>query len=386
MNMAKDPFHQLAIIRKASHSGRIIRDCYRLMYHRQIWEAAYANLNKQKQMTTVQFEADIELLMKQLRIGSFRLSDSNEQKKLLVQEVIRLILESIFEPIFLENTAIFIRENNFHQALITIKNTWFRNNWCMKIEIKELLDLNQSLLMDQFKKKIKDHRFIHLIHHALHLDIFQDTQNPLRLLCMEIQLHTLDFFIFQQQHHAENIQYLRWKQMLYIGTAGSKQTIYTIQKNLQNFLRRELNIDVNDASIYIHHLEKPTAFGAYTFRRQKQTNRNLNIIKLEIPANLLKLLVRKHRYGNLESFTMKSRTNLIHKSEIEILKIYNQELIEIANYYRFANNYPHLGKLFYLAEGSFIKTIAQKRKITFKKATIWLRNQKQSAIVKLKDL
>ncbi len=384
--MAKDPFHQLAIIRKTSQSGRIIRDCYRLMYHRQLWEVAYANLDKQKRMTAIQFEADIEVLIKQLRTRSFRLSDSNEHQQLLVQEVIRYILESIFEPIFLKNKAIFTRENSLHQALIRIKNTWSRNDWCIKIEMKEVFDLNNRFLIDQFEKRIKDHRFIRLIHHALHSDIFQDTQNPLRILCRQIQLHTLDYFIFQQQQNASNIQYLRWGHMIYIGTTGSKQTIHIIQKNLRNFLQTELNIDVNELNIYICHLEKPIAFGTYTFRRERQIGRNLNIIKLEIPASALKLLVQKYGYGDLENFTMKSRKKLIHKSEIEILKIYNQELIEIANYYRLANNYPHLGKVFYLAEGSFIKTIAQKRKITFKKATIWLRNQKQSAIVKLKDL
>jgi hypothetical protein len=67
----------------------------------------------------------------------------------------------------------------------------------------------------------------------------------------------------------------------------------------------------------------------------------------------------------------------VNQSEQEILNTYNAELRGIADFYKLADNYVHLDRLFYLAESSFIKTIALKRKCTSRQAAASMRKHKQ---------
>ena len=59
---------------------------------------------------------------------------------------------------------------------------------------------------------------------------------------------------------------------------------------------------------------------------------------------------------------------------------YNAELRGIADYYKLANNYHHLDRLFYLAESSFIKTMANKRRSTSAKVANSMRKHKQGVL------
>lgn len=59
---------------------------------------------------------------------------------------------------------------------------------------------------------------------------------------------------------------------------------------------------------------------------------------------------------------------------------YNKELETIANYYKLADNFHLLKKLFYLAERSFLKTIAFKRRSTSKKVAMRMRRYQQGRL------
>ena len=92
------------------------------------------------------------------------------------------------------------------------------------------------------------------------------------------------------------------------------------------------------------------------------------------------------------------RTGLLQKQETEILTIYNKELESFANYYKLANNFHTLNRLFYLAKSSFIKTIANKRKSTARKVVrsmkinnrqgtlCLIKNNKVYSFIRLKDV
>src|SRR5699024_9185277 len=117
---------------------------------------------------------------------------------------------------------------------------------------------------------------------------------------------------------------------------------------------------------------------AYKNQKHPLKKRTLSgAIKLEIPEKKIKEFAIKNGYGNLDTFKIIHRANLINNSELEILYTYNAELRGIANYYKLANNYHHLDKLFHLAESSFIKTIANKRRSTSMKVATSMRSHKQ---------
>ena len=100
-------------------------------------------------------------------------------------------------------------------------------------------------------------------------------------------------------------------------------------------------------------------------------------VHLEIPFEKVNQFARLYEYGYFTPFTITHRANIAYKKELEIVKVYNRELRNIVSYYSLACNQYQLKKLFYLAESSFIKTIAYKRRTTSKKAIKSMRKHKQ---------
>lgn len=85
-------------------------------------------------------------------------------KDKLVQEVMRMILESIYEPIFLDVSHGFRPDKSCHTALEQIKYKFTGVHWFVEGDIKGCFDnINHSKLVETVNKKIKDARFIQLL-------------------------------------------------------------------------------------------------------------------------------------------------------------------------------------------------------------------------------
>ena len=82
----------------------------------------------------------------------------------LVQEVIRLILQAIYEPIFLDTSHGFRPERSCHTALSEIKKTCRGTNWVIEGDIKGFFDnIDHDVMLQTLSSKIDDGRFIGLI-------------------------------------------------------------------------------------------------------------------------------------------------------------------------------------------------------------------------------
>ncbi|HER2162517.1 TPA: group II intron reverse transcriptase domain-containing protein, partial [Streptococcus pyogenes] len=82
----------------------------------------------------------------------------------LVQEVVRRILESIYEPNFSENSHAFRPNRSCHTALKQIKNTFTGIRWFIEGDIKGFFDnIDHHILINILRKRIKDENFINLI-------------------------------------------------------------------------------------------------------------------------------------------------------------------------------------------------------------------------------
>ncbi|WP_020059968.1 reverse transcriptase/maturase family protein [Bacillus sp. 123MFChir2] len=500
--MATNPFHQLDVIRKASQNGKPITDCYRLMYKKELWIEAYAklypnagNLTKGTSEETIDgFSLQkIDEIIDQLKNGAFRFAPvrrvyipkANGKKRplgvpnfkdKLVQEVMRMILENVYEPTFSDNSHGFREGRSCHTALSQIKNTWKGLTWCIEGDIKGFFDhIDHTVLVNLISKKINDRRFLLLIHNALTCGVMENwiyhktySGTPqggiISPLLANIYLHEFDLFMGKQMKNFEkgnirarnkeyvairsdirtlsqkvkkldernghelwigradlvnNIQELKSKQIkissidpmdnnyqrmkyvryaddFVIGIAGSKQSAWNVKERIKHFLKEELRLDLSEEKTLITYLENPISFLGYEFRRwnevkvKRVTYKNQNhplkkrtlsgAIKLEIPEKKINEFAVKNGYGNLDNFKIVHRTKLINNSELEILHTYNAELRGIANYYKLANNYHHLDKMFYLAESSFIKTIANKRRSTSMKVATSMRTHKQGVL------
>ncbi|HWR25666.1 MAG TPA: group II intron reverse transcriptase/maturase [Methanosarcina sp.] len=89
-------------------------------------------------------------------------------KDKLIQEVIREILEAIYEPIFLDNSHGFRPDRSCQTALYQIKRNGTGTSWIIEGDIKSFFDtINHEILLSILKQKIDDNRFIELIRRLL---------------------------------------------------------------------------------------------------------------------------------------------------------------------------------------------------------------------------
>src|SRR5256885_3810434 len=79
----------------------------------------------------------------------------------LVQEVVRTILERIYEPIFEESAHGFRRGRSPHTALTQIGDQGQSIKWVVDMDIQDYFTtINHEMLMRLLAKKIEDTRFL----------------------------------------------------------------------------------------------------------------------------------------------------------------------------------------------------------------------------------
>jgi len=82
----------------------------------------------------------------------------------IVQEVMRMILEVIFEPLFLNNSHGFRPNRSCHTALRDVKTHFGCATIFIEGDISKCFDsFDHAILIDLVRRKISDKRFINLI-------------------------------------------------------------------------------------------------------------------------------------------------------------------------------------------------------------------------------
>ncbi len=82
----------------------------------------------------------------------------------LIQEVIRMILEAVYEPVFSNYSHGFRRGRSCHTALTQLKKEFIGASWFVEGDIKGCFDnINHKVLIQTLNKKIKDTRLLQLI-------------------------------------------------------------------------------------------------------------------------------------------------------------------------------------------------------------------------------
>jgi len=95
----------------------------------------------------------------------------------LVQEVVRQILEAIYEPIFCESSHGFRPNKSCHTALDQIKHKGIGANWVIEGDITRFFEnVNHEILVGLLSKKIQDGRFLELIRRFLKAGYFEFKQ------------------------------------------------------------------------------------------------------------------------------------------------------------------------------------------------------------------
>jgi len=184
----------------ANDNKWVNKDLYRLMYKPDFYITAYeriksnaGNMTKGSDDTTLDgfSETTIRNIILNMRNESFKfkgarkvlIPKANGKKRTLgiapprdkvVQEVIRMILEAIYEPTFNDHSHGFRPNRGCHTALKEIRKNWSGVCWIIEGDIKGCFDnINHELLINILSKRIDDSRFLNLIRKALKAGYFE---------------------------------------------------------------------------------------------------------------------------------------------------------------------------------------------------------------------
>ena len=354
----------------------------------------------------------------------------------LVQEVLRMILESVYEPIFLDCSHGFRPNRSCHTALQSIKREFRGASWFIEGDIKGCFDnIDHHVLVDVIGEKIKDARLIQLIYKFLKAGYMEDwdyhttySGTPqggiVSPLFANIYLHELDkhvmktakaFYVPQQQHYTteyNRIQKKRSKIKAAMDTANEeeKADLLAEEKRLRaqlvqtpcrsqtdkkmkyvryaDFISGALKMELSDEKTLITHSNTHARFLGYDVRVRRSnklkknkvrgTMRTLNgSVELSIPLNdkIMQFLFDKKIIEQKNGkIEPRERRAMLRCTEFEIVSTYNAELRGICNYYSLASNFYKLNYFAYLMEYSCLKTIAAKRKTTVRQ--LWQKKLK----------
>ncbi|WP_221770542.1 group II intron reverse transcriptase/maturase [Listeria booriae] len=191
----------LSIIRRSSLStpnyrfNRLYRNLFNVDFYMRAYQKIYAkpgNMTEGIDGGTIdgfkkQWILDIVTLMKEEKYypqpakrkyipkknGKLRPLGIPTFKDKLVQEVLRQILESVYEPIFDDNSHGFRPQRSCHTALWQVKKTCGGTNWVIEGDIKGCFDnINHERLLSILGKKIEDGRILELIRRFLQAGYF----------------------------------------------------------------------------------------------------------------------------------------------------------------------------------------------------------------------
>ena len=198
--LTEKTLRKLSGIEKCSKSGKHrVQDLFKIATESPcLWMQAYTNLASNKGTMTpgideqtidghsLERSREIITLLKENKYvpkpskrvyvpknnGKLRNSGSSGKRPLgipcysdkLVQEVWRILLERVYEPIFNKDSHGFRPERSCHTALKNIRNVWNGTKWFIEFDIKGCFDnIDHQKLIEILERRINDPKFIRII-------------------------------------------------------------------------------------------------------------------------------------------------------------------------------------------------------------------------------
>ena len=187
----RNPIHVLkSLEEKASVSNNKYERLYRNLYNPEFYLLAYANIAKSQGSMTQGVDGQtldnmslprINRIIESIRNRTYQPKPAKRKyipKKngklrplgitstddKLVQEVVRMILEAIYEPTFSNNSHGFRPKRSCHTALTQVKKNFTGVTWIVEGDIKACFDnFDHHVLVELLRKRISDEAFIGLI-------------------------------------------------------------------------------------------------------------------------------------------------------------------------------------------------------------------------------
>ncbi len=226
----------LGVLRERGRQGLPLTQLYRQMFNRELYLLAYGNIySNQGAMTPGASEETADGMSEEkinqitglMRNERYRFSPARRvyipknNGKLrplglpswsdkLVGEVVRLLLEAYYDPVFSDRSHGFRKRRGCHTALREINNTWTGTTWFIEGDISDCFgSLSHEIMLGILAEKIHDQRFLRLIRNMLKAGYLEDWEYHETLsgspqggvvspILSNIYLHKLDEFVEQE--------------------------------------------------------------------------------------------------------------------------------------------------------------------------------------------
>ena len=333
----------LSVLRERGSKNLPCTQLYRQMFNRSLYLKAYGNIySNQGAMTPGaggetadgMSEDTIDQIIELMRYERYRFAPARRvyiPKKngtlrplglpswpdKLVGEVVRLILEAIYEPVFSGLSHGFRKGRGCHTALRDIRETWTGTVWFIEADISDCFtSIDHEILLGILAERIGDQRFLRLIRNMLKAGYLEDWEYHDTLsgvpqggvvspILSNIYLHKLDEFVEQElipsytrgdrrrnnpEYHRlvdrltrarqrgdraaardlrkrlrelpsrdlmdpgyRRLRYIRYADDQLLGLIGSKAEAEKIKATLARFLRETLGLELNAGKTLITH-------------------------------------------------------------------------------------------------------------------------------------
>ena len=333
----------LGVLRERGRKGLPLTQLYRQMFNKDLYLLAYGNIYPNQGAMTPgasqetadgMSEEKIYQIIELMRHERYRFSPARrvyipkKNGKLrplglpswtdkLTGEVVRLLLEAIYEPCFSDRSHGFRKGRGCHTALREIEETWTGTAWFIEGDISDCFgSIDHEILLGILAEKIRDQRFLRLIRHMLKAGYLEDWEYRDTLsgtpqggvvspILSNIYLHKLDEFVEREiiprytrgtlrapnpayqrigsrrrraRQHGDRAQarelrrqqralpsadpmdpgyrrlrYTRYADDILLGFTGPKAEAGQIKTKLAAFLRETLALELNQAKTLITH-------------------------------------------------------------------------------------------------------------------------------------
>ena len=351
----------------------------------------------------------------------------------VLQEVIRLMLEAYYEPQFSDHSHGFRPQRGCHTALREIYCTWTGTIWFIEGDISAYFDsIDHDVMLSTLRESIQDNRFLRLIENLLRAGYLEEwtfhrtlSGTPqggvLSPLLSNIYLDRLDKFVeytlipaytrgdvrarnvmynratakvsqlrkrgeiagakvlSKELRHMSTrdpndqnyrrLRYVRYADDFLLGFIGPRSEAEDIKRQLGQFLRETLKLDLSESKTLLTHAATEHAkFLSYNISvmrdnevRNPQGNRNLNgHISLRVPHEVVQTKCKPYTAGKKAIH----RAAALQDDAFSIIAQYQSVYRGVVNYYLLASNLRDLSKLKWVMETSLTKTLAHKLKIS----------------------
>lgn len=341
----------------------------------------------------------------------------------IVQEVLKMLLEPIYESIFSRRSHGWRPGRSAHTALRTIRSDFKETNWIVPGNINKLFDtVNHGILCHIMRRKIRDKKLLKLIAGGLKAKIHMPYGNIeesnlvtpqgriLSPILSNIYLHEFDIWIEEriQQYnlgrketrgwvllrkqgkmrkarlHSDpfdplyrRMEYRRYGDDFLIAIRGPLSDAKAIRQECETFLREKLKLLLNMEKTHIKHISVGIPFlGHRIGRRVVHTKQRYQtqegwrwrikkkvILTMDADMNQLKLRLQQQAYlaGNGDPLP---NFGLMSLPQSEANRRMNSILRGYANWYQFAGNKRRaIAYLAYVLRSSLAKMFAAKFKL-----------------------